>query len=185
MKNTITIADVMFSKEFETESGFKTQLVNLNIVEKLLQFVKGEDDEKEQIEKRQLALRLSDFTRLLVLHPMLALVDEQELNLDQKKLPKEEQLLIQYKNQIKLLKGAKLSIEREEIEQTMFDESKPKLDAKGKQVVGEDGEPVFEVLVDENGKTVKKLVGFGEIKFLKLELTMPAEKLAEKMVYGV
>ena len=184
MKNTITIADIMFSKEFESESGFKTQLVNLNIVEKLLQFVKGEDDDKEEMEKRQFAVQMSDFTRILVLHPLLALVDEQDLTSEQKMLPKEQQLMLQYKNQIKLLKGGKLTIQREEVYQVVLDESKPKLDEKGQQIINEDGEPQFEVKVDENGKEVKKLVGFKDIQYLKLELTQPAERLAEKLVYG-
>lgn len=182
VKNVVTISDIMFGAEFENESGFKTQIVNFNIVEPLGQFKVGEDDEKEYKEVRQIGLRMSDFTRVLVLNDLVALIDPCEVA-DDVTDPK-IRFAKQYKNLIKVLKGAKLTIEREEIKTTVYDETKPLLDEKGKQVVDkETGEPKFEVKKDENGKEVKKLTGYSDIQYVALELTQPALKLAEKLVY--
>lgn len=181
VKDTVTISEIMFGAEVENESGFKTQIININTVEPVNQFKVNEDGEKEEKQVRQLGIRMSDFTRILVLNDLVALIDTCDVADDVTDM--KIRFAKQYKNQIKVLKGAKLTIEREEDKREMYDTTKPLVDEKGKPKVNEDGEPMYEPLKDAEGKVVKKLVGYTDIKYVKLELSQPAMKLAEKLVY--
>lgn len=183
-KEVITIAEVRFSKEFETESKFKMQMVNLNIVERLEQFEKDEDDEKVLVNKRQLGVRMSDFKRILVLNEWLALIPEEDLNEDQSKFEKDKQSEIIFAKHVRCLKAAKLTIEREEVFAPVYDTKKPLHDKDGNVVVDEDGNVQYEVKKDENGKDMKQLVGFGEMSFVDLKLTGAAEELAKHHAFA-
>lgn len=182
MKSTITISEVFMNRSFTNENGLEIQLVNLNIVEKLPQF-QVEEDEKKLIEKRQFTIKMSDFKRLLVLDPMLALVPNVKLSEEEQQLPKNEQLMIQFGRQIQLLRAAKLTIDREEVKTVEYSD-KPVLDENGEPKKDANGDIVYEPQLDDDGKPKQHLVGFGETSFIKLELTSPAAKLAERFAFN-
>lgn len=161
MKNIVKIANIMFGAEVEN-NGYSVQLVNLNLLDTLKQFKVTEDGDKELKEVRQLTIRMSEFTRLLVLDDYLALVPEKVLNEDEQKLSNKEQLALRFRDQCRLLKGAEITLEREEI-------NEPELD--------DDGKPV-----EKDGKPVQNLVGFGATEFTSVKLTPIATKVAEKLI---
>lgn len=183
MKNVITIADVMFGKVFTNKNQIDTQLVNLNTVEKIHQFRMNEDGEKEEVEKRQIAIPFSDFTRMLVLDGMLGLVPEHTLSDEDASKPKDEQDKIRYADQVRCLRGAKLTIKRDEDWEVVPDETKPKQNADGEAEVDEYGEQIYEPLIGEDGKPVKKLVGYRNLEVVAVELSAPAAKLAEHLAF--
>lgn len=183
MKNVITIADVMFGKVFTNKNQIDTQLVNLNTVEKIHQFKMNEDGEKEEVEKRQIAIPFSDFTRMLVLDGMLGLVPECAISEEDASKPKDEQDRIKYSNVVRCLRGAKLTIKRDEDWEVVPDETKPKQNAEGEAEVDEYGEQVYEPLIGEDGKPVKKLVGYRNLEVVAVELSAPAAKLAEHLAF--
>lgn len=162
MKNVVKIANVVFGVEIEN-NGFQVQLVNINLVDPIDQFKVNEDGEKELKSQKQLTIRMPEFVRLLVLDDTLALVPEKSVTDEENKLSKQEILSMRFADQLRLLKGATVAVEREEIKEA-------KLDDDGNEVK------------DEEGKVVKELVGFGETKFNKLELTPIAKKLCEKLI---
>lgn len=161
MKNTVKIANIMFGAEIEN-NGYQVQLVNLNLLDTLKQFKVNEDGEKELKEVRQLTIRMSEFMRLLVLDDYLALVPEKVLSDDEQKLSNREQLALRYADACRLLKGAEITLEREEIYE-------PELD--------DDGKPI-----EKDGKPVQNLVGFGATEFSSVKLTPIATKVAEKLI---
>ena len=182
VKDTVTISDVIFGNRFENKNGVEVQPVNINIVEKLSQFKINDDDEKEEKQIRQITVNLSEFTRLLVLNDMLALVKESDV-------PEEiadvrAQLAKKYEDQVRILKGAKITVEREEIKDVIPDETKPLVDDNGDPKLDDSGEQMYEPLVGNDGKPVKKLVGYGETRFTKIELTPAATKLAEHIAFN-
>lgn len=180
MKNVVTIVDLYYGSQFENKQGFKTTLVNMVLLEPLKQFRITEDGEKELVSVRQLALRVSDFLRMLVLDETLALMDKETSSAEDEKI----KFLEEYKNFIKVLKGAKLTLQREELTSKKFDVNKPLVDKDGKPLVNEDGEVMYDLLRDAEGNPVEDLIGFGETTFVKLELTSTAKRLAEKLVFG-
>lgn len=162
MKNTVKIANIMFGAEVES-NGHSVQLVNINLVDALKQFKVNEDGDKELKEARQLTIRMSEFTRLLVLDDYLALVPEKMLNDDEQKLSNREQLTLRYADACRLLKGAEISLTREEIYEDKLDD---------------DGNPIK----DAEDKPVQTLVGFGTTEFTSAKLTPIAAKVAEKLI---
>lgn len=162
MKNTVKIANVVFGAEVEN-NGYSVQLVNLNLLNTLKQFKVNEDGEKELKEVRQLTIRMSEFTRLLVLNDYLALVPEKMLNEDEQKLSNKEQLSLRFADQCRLLKGAEITLNREEIYEAELDD---------------DGNPIK----DKEGNDVKTLVGFGATEFTNVKLTPIAARVAEKLI---
>lgn len=183
-KDVITIADIMFGKPFENKNGIDTQLVNLNTVEAVHQFRVNEDGEKEEVEKRQIAIPFSDFTRMLVLDGMLALVPESAVSGDATSRPKNEQDAIKFANQVRCLRGAKLTIKREEEFEVVPDETKPVVDGAGNAVLDDNEEQVYEPLLGEDGKPVKRLVGYRNLEVVAVELSGPASKLAEHLAFA-
>lgn len=161
MKNTVKIANVVFGAEVEN-NGYSVQLVNLNLLDTLKQFKVNEDGEKELKEVRQLTIRMSEFTRLLVLDDYLALVPEKMLNEDEQKLSNKEQLSLRFADQCRLLKGAEITLNREEIYEAELDDGKP--------------------IKDKEGNDVKTLVGFGATEFTNVKLTPIAARVAEKLI---
>lgn len=182
VRNTVTISDVIFGNRFENKNGVEVQPVNINIVEKLSQFKINDDDEKEEKQIRQITINLSEFTRLLVLDDFLGLIKENDVPEDVTE-PK-EQLSIKYADQLRCMKGAKLTLEREEVKEVIPDETKPITDENGNPKLDENGEQMYEPVVGEDGKPVKKLVGYGDTRFIKLELSSAAAKLAEHLAYN-
>lgn len=182
VKNTVTISDVIFGNRFENKSGVEVQPVNINIVEKLSQFKINDDEEKEEKQIRQITINLSEFTRLLVLDDFLGLIKENDVPEDITE-PK-TQLSIKYADQLRCMKGAKLTIEREEVKEVIPDKTKPITDVNGDPKLDENGEQMYEPIVGEDGKPVKKLVGYGDTRFIKLELSSAAAKLAEHLAYN-
>ena len=162
MKNTVKVANVVIGAEIEN-NGYQVRLVNINLVDPIEQFKVNEDGDKELKAIKQLTVRMSEFTRLLVLDEALALVPEKSVVDEEGRLNEQEKLSIRYEDQLRLLKGATISIDREEIKEDVLDD---------------DGNPVK----DDDGKVQKELVGFGETKFTKLELTSIAKKLCEKLI---
>ena len=168
MKQTVKIADIYFSDPIENkESGIKNVICNISTVEKVEKFKKDPDNEDIKILKKvnYLDCRLSDFKRIVVLDDTLAIVEDNVLSEEESKLSEKDRYLLQYKNQIRCLKGATLTFEKECVYE-------PELN--------EDGEEVK----DEEGKAIKKLIGFGETTFIKLELSQAGTKLAEKLAFG-
>ena len=182
-KDVITIADVMFGKVFTNKNQIDTQLVNLNTVEKIRQFRVNEDGEKEEVEKRQIAIPFSDFTRMLVLDGMLALVPESVVSEDAASKPKNEQDAIRFANQVRCLRGAKLTIKRDEDWEDVPDETKPVVDGEGNPVLDDNNEQTYHPLLGEDGKPVKKLVGYRNLEVVAIELSAPAAKLAEHLAW--
>lgn len=183
MKNVVTISDIMFGKPFENKNGIDTQLVNLNTVEKIHQFKMNEDGEKKGIEKAQIAINFSNFTRMLVLDQWLALMPTVKLSDEQEALPKAERDAIVYANHLRVLRGAKVTISRTEDTEVQYDETKPLKDEKGEPVL-KDGEQVYEELKDENDKVVKKVVGYRDLEVVAIELTPAASKLAQHLAFA-
>lgn len=180
-RDVVTVSEIVFGNSFENKNGITVQPVNINIVERLNQFKKNDDDEKEEKEIRQLTINLSEFTRILVLNDYLALIKDSKVpeEITERKL----QLAKQYEDQLRVLKGAKITIEREKIEEPEFDLSKPLEDKDGNPIM-KDGEQVYDVKVDDEGKPIKKLVGYGDTRFTKLELSAAAAKLAEHLAFN-
>ena len=166
MKTTVTISKVYFGAEIETDYG-TASIVNINTVEPVLQGKKNDDGEKEIVQIRQLAMRMSDFERILVLDQHLPLLDVPQLTDEQKKLSMREQFELQYKEHIKVLKGAKLTIEREEIKAP-------------KMTQDENGNEVAEL--DKDGNEVMILAGFGDTKYTSLLITDFATKYCEHLL---
>lgn len=179
MKNVVTITDINYGSSFENKNGIKTTIINLSLFEKLPQF--KEDDEnggKVYREIKSYGINLSDFLRLFILDENLPYIDERRV--DDSVTDPSERFKIKYHYHIKCMKGAKLTIEREEIEGIIYSDVIAK-DDKGKDIVDkETGEVQFEPKRDEKGNIVKKLVGFGDTKFVKLELTKRGSELALK-----
>ena len=71
MKNVVKVANVVFGAEIEN-NGFQVQLVNFNLIDPMEQFKVNDDGEKELKSVRQLTIRMSEFTRLLVLDDCLS-----------------------------------------------------------------------------------------------------------------
>ena len=164
MKNTIKIVEIYGGKTIE-QNGFNVQLVNISTFEPLLQFKVNEDGEKELKNVHQLTLRLSEFKKLFVLDDMLALINPKKLTDEEKNLTDEEKFSIIYRDQIRVLKGAKLVIERDEILENNDDEDNDEEEN------------------DQENDQEKKLISFGEMKFLSLTLTPAARQKAEKIVF--
>ena len=162
MKNVVKVANVVFGAEIEN-NGFQVQLVNFNLIDPMEQFKVNDDGEKELKSVRQLTIRMSEFTRLLVLDDCLALVPEKPLSDEENNLKDNEKLAIRFADHLRILKGATITVDREEVKEDVLDD---------------DGKPV----TDDEGKVKKNLVGFGETKFTKLELTPIAKKLCEKLI---
>ena len=183
-KDVITIADVMFGKVFTNKNQIDTQLVNLNTVEKVQQFRLNEDGEKEEVEKRQIAIPFSDFTRMLVLDGMLGLVPERELSTEDASKPKDEQDKVRYADHVRCLRGAKLTIKRDEDWEVVPDETKPLSNEDGSPKLNDSDEQIYEPLLDEEGKPVKKLVGYRNLEVVAVQLSAPAAKLAEHLAFS-
>ena len=114
MKNTIKIVEIYGGKKTE-QNGFDVTLVNISTFEPLLQFKVNEYGEKELKKVHQLTIRLSEFKKLFILDDMLALLEPKKLTDEEKNLTDEEQFATIYSEHIKVLRGARLVIEREEI----------------------------------------------------------------------
>lgn len=182
VKNVVTVSDVIFGNKFENKNGVEVQPVNINIVEKLSQFKVNDDEEKEEKQIRQITINLSEFTRLLVLDGYLGLIKESDVPeeiTDSKVI-----LTKKYEDQVRCLKGAKLTIEREEIKEIVPDESKPITDDEGNPKLDDNDEQMYEPMVGEDGKPIKKLVGYGETRFTKIELTPAANELAKHIAFN-
>lgn len=181
-KDVVTISEVNFGAKVTNEgNGFSTSIININILERLNQFKKNEDDEKEEKQVRQLGVRLSDFTRLIVLDEYLALIPEGDVDVnitDPKTI-----FDIKYAQHKSILKGAKLTINRERVESVVYDTEKPKTDSDGNPIVNEDGEVQYETKKDENGKDVMTLTSYGEIEFVELKLTNAALEKAKYLAF--
>lgn len=182
VKETVTISDVIFGNKFENKNGIEVQPVNINLVEKLSQFKINDDEEKEEKQIRQITINLSEFTRLLVLNDMLALVKESDV--PEEITDVKAQLTKKYEDQVRILKGAKITIEREEIKDVVPDETKPITDEDGNPKLDDNEEQMYEPMLGEDGKPLKQLVGYGETRFIKLELTPAASKLAEHIAFN-
>lgn len=163
MKNTVKISSIYFSNEIEGDYG-KFVIVNINLVEKLPQFKMNEDGEKELVEVRQLSMREGDFDRLLVVNDYLAAIPKEVVEEEKKdSLTRNQRLEIEYKQHIDLLRGATITLEREEIKQD-------KVDDEGN------------VVKDSEGNTVRTLVGFGETTIKDVSLNKICQKKAEKIL---
>ena len=161
MKNVVKIADVYLSKEVESKQGIKHRILNISLVEKISSF-KIVEDEKVEKKVSNLSLRESDFVRLIALDDTLALVEERT---GDDSLSYEDNWSLKHRDRIRCLKGASLTIDREIVEE---------------EELNEDGD----IVLDEEGKPIKKLIGFGETKLVSLQLTKAGERLAEKLVFG-
>ena len=171
MKNTMTIATVTVSNEFENDQNFKVQNVVFTTEEKIQQFEKS-NGVKTLVERKLFKLKKSDFLRLLALDTSLVLLKPFKVDegLDAKASLEEA-----YEDHLLLLGGAKLTIEREDRYETLLSDE-PELDKDGNPVVDANEDIVYKPLLDENGKPQQKLVGFGETTLLKLELSEPAKE---------
>jgi hypothetical protein len=167
MKNVVTISKVYFGAEINTDYG-TVKIVNLNLVEPLLQGKKNEDGDKELVEVRQLAMRMSDFERMLMLDENLAFLEVKELTEEEKNLGEREKFEIQYKHHIQVLRAAKLTIEREEI--------------KVPKVTGQDENGNDIVEKDREGNEVMVLSEFGETKYTNIVLTNVAKRYCEHLL---
>lgn len=175
MKNTFTVAEITVGNEFKNEQEFAVQNVVFTTVEKLKQFEKV-DGVKNLVERAIFKLKKSEFTRLLALDAELVLLPKGKT---QAGTSAKEALEIAYEDHIQLLHGAQITIEREERTETVLSDE-PELDKNGNPVLDANEDVVYKLLLDEEGKPVTRLVGFGETKLLKLELSAPAKKLLEK-----
>lgn len=175
MKNTFTVADITVGNEFKNEQEFAVQNVVFTTVEKLKQFEKV-DGVKNLVERAIFKLRKSEFTRLLALDAMLVLLPKGK---PQDGASAKEVLEVTYEDHLRLLHGAQITIEREERVETVFSDE-PVLNDDGTPKVDDNEDVVYKPLLDEEDKPVTRLVGFGETKLLKLELSAPAKKLLEK-----
>lgn len=175
MKNTFTVADITVGNEFKNEQEFTVQNVVLATVEKIKQFEKP-NGVKTLVEKPIFKLKKSEFIRLLALDSMLVLLPKGKAEAGES--PKEA-LEAAYEDHLQILHGAQITIEREERFETVYSDE-PELDKDGNPVVDSNEDVVYKPLLDEEGKPQQKLVGFGETKLLKLELSAPAKKLLEK-----
>lgn len=171
MKNTMTIATVTVSNEFENDQNFKVQNVVFTTEEKIQQFEKS-NGVKTLVERKLFKLKKSDFLRLLALDTSLVLLKPFKVDegLDAKASLEEA-----YEDHLLLLGGAKLTIEREDRYETLLSDE-PEVDKDGNPVVDANEDVVYKPLLDENGKPQQKLVGFGETTLLKLELSEPAKE---------
>lgn len=171
MKNTMTIATVTVSNEFENDQNFKVQNVVFTTEEKIQQFEKS-NGVKTLVERKLFKLKKSDFLRLLALDTSLVLLKPFKVDegLDAKTSFEEA-----YEDHLLLLGGAKLTIEREDRYETLLSDE-PEVDKDGNPVVDANEDVVYKPLLDENGKPQQKLVGFGETTLLKLELSEPAKE---------
>lgn len=167
MKATVTISKVVFGAAVENNFGSTTQLVNFSLVEPLLQGKINEDGEKEIKSVRQMGLNINDFDRILCLNEYTAILPEVKLQEEQKKLPEQEQLAIKYENHIRALKGAKLTLEKEEVYEAETEED-------------ENGE--VKNKVDAEGKVIKKLVAFGDTKYISLTISPIAEQFCMNLM---
>lgn len=175
MKNTFTVAEITIGNEFKNEQEFAVQNVVFTTVEKLKQFEKV-DGVKNLVERAVFKLKKSEFTRLLALDTMLVLLPKGKA---QAGASAKEALEAAYEDHLQLLHGAQITIEREERLETIYSDE-PEIDKDGNPVVDANEDVVYKPLLDEEGKPQQKLVGFGETKLLKLELSQPAKKLLEK-----
>lgn len=175
MKNTFTVAEITVGNEFKNEQEFAVQNVVFTTVEKLKQFEKV-DGVKNLVERAVFKLKKSEFTRLLALDSMLVLLPKGKA---QDGASAKEVLEVSYEDHLQLLHGAQITIEREERTETVLSDE-PELDKDGNPVLDSNEDVVYKPLLDEEGKPVTRLVGFGETKLLKLELSTPAKKLLEK-----
>lgn len=175
VRNTVTISNVMFGNEFENNNGIHVQPVNINTVERINQF-KIVDDEKEEKEIRQLTIGMNEFTRLLAKGGWIAQIKESKV--DETGKTQKEILNERYEDQLNCLKGATLVFDREEVKETVYDETKPVMNPDGSPKLDDNEEQVYEPLM-ENGKPVKKLIGYGELTFVSLKLTNEGEELAK------
>lgn len=180
MKDVLTIVDVTYTPTFENKKGFKTKLVDLVLMQPLLQGKTSENGEKVLVSIKQYGVNLNEFKRILILDETLCLIEKEKSSVEDETL----KFFEEYKNHIKVLRGAKLTLEREEGKAKKFDVNKPLTDDNGKPLVDEDGEVMYDYLRDAEGNIVEQLTGFGDTKFVKLELTPTAKKLAEKLVFG-
>ena len=174
LRTTVTISEVIFGNSFENKNGINVQPVNINTLEKINQF-KVIDDEKEQKDIRQLTIAMNEFTRLLAKGGWIAQIKESKV--DETGKTQRDILNERYEDQLNCLKGATLVFDREEVKETVYDETKPVMNPDGSPKLDEN-EQVYEPLM-EDGKVVKKLVGYGELTFVSLKLTPEGEELAK------
>lgn len=182
MKNTVTIVSVFSGETFTNKQGFRTNLMNISTFEPYEHFEFNADGDKVLSRAREVAITRSDFLRLLVLDEDLPFINESEITEREKQLSEGQQFDWRYHRQIKCMKSARLTIEREEVKTIVYSD-KVRLDEKGKEVVDpETGEVLFEPLLGEDGQPVTKVIGFGATRFVSLELTPRGRELARKYV---
>ena len=180
VRTTVTISGVEFGNPFENARGFRVIPVNINTNEKINQF-KLIEDEKEERNIRQFTINMAEFTRLLSKGGWLAYIKENKVNEEGKT---EKQILDErYEDQRICLNGATLVFDREEVRETVYDETKPIMNEDGSPKLDENEEQMYEPLI-EKGKVVTKLVGYGELTFISLKLTDEGMELAKDKAYN-
>ena len=171
MKNTMTIAAVTVGNQFKNSPDFDVQNVVFTTLEKITQF-EVVDGVKHKVERAIFKLKKSEFTRMLALDPQLVLLKPYKVDdgLDAKKALAEA-----YEDHLVLLGGARLTIEREERYKTVMSDE-PEVDADGNPKVDENEDVIYKPLLDEEGKPVQELIGFGETVLKKLDLSDVAKE---------
>ena len=179
MKTTFTVNGVKFAPVFENkERGYKTQLVNLYTDEKVPQF-NVIDDEKVYVEKRELSIPFADFTRLIAKAGWVAYIPLTRLSTEEKTLNKHEMDKIEYSDHVLCLNGAVVTIERDEIRETVYDETKPLSNEDGTSKLDENDEQIYAPQVDKNGNPVTKTVGYKDLRIISVKLTDEGTELAK------
>ena len=179
MKTTFTVAGVLFTPVFENkQSGISTQLVNLSTIESIHQFA-IRDGEKVAIDKRQIALTFGDFTRMIAVGGWLAQIPLTKLSAEQKTMKKHEMDKIEYSDHVACLNGASVTIERDEVLETLYDETKPLNNEDGTPMLDENQEQVYAPKVDEKGNPMKVLVGYTNTRVVSVQLTPEGVEMAK------
>ena len=179
MKTTFTVAGILFSPAFENkQSGITTQLVNISTLESIHQFT-IKDGEKTAIEKRQIALPFGDFSRLICVAGWVAQIKPTKLSAEESKLPKHEKDKIEYADHVACLNGASVTIERDEVWETVYDETKPLSNEDGTPKLDENKEQIYAPKLDEKGNPIKVLVAYKNTRVVSVQLTPEGAEMAK------
>lgn len=187
--NTVKIVSAYFGAEVLNEkTGIKTRIVNFILDDKISR-VRKVEAEKNVIQTKQYGISKGEFDALLIQDELLAHLqfpftinsnnqvvktigsnltedDIKSLNDSLQTVEgKTDVLNTQYAEHFDKLRGATITIIREEIT---------------KDLVDEDGQP----LKDEEGNPKTVVIGYGESEIKSLTLTSVARKLIEKKIFG-
>lgn len=187
--NTVKIVSAYFGAEVTNEkTGIKTRIVNFILDDKISR-VRKVEDKKNVIQTKQYGISKGEFDALLIQDELLAHLqfpftinrnnqvvktigsnlsddDVERLNNALQTVEGNTDVLNQqYAEHFDKLRGATMTIVREEIT---------------KDVVDEDGQ----VICDDQGNPKTEVTGYGESEIKSLTLTNIARKLIEKKIFG-